>query len=59
MAHILSEEERNELIEIMNSAEPYGEDDPIMDRSVIHLDMECDLHRMLATLAKLCLEGKL
>lgn len=59
MAHVLTEEERKQLIEIMNSAEPYDENDPIMDTTVIHFDMECDQSRMMATLAKLCLEGKI
>ncbi len=55
MAHILTEEERNELLEyIAKYGPPYDDDDPILQQ----FDGECDHERMMATAAKRILEGK-
>lgn len=59
MAHVLTEEERKRLIEIMNSAEPFDDNDPIMRADIDIFDGDYDHDRMMATLAKLCLEGKI
>lgn len=55
MAHVLTEEERKELLDYIEKYEPYDEDDPITQRFD---GDERDDHRMMATIAKLILEGK-
>lgn len=52
MAHILTDTEREELLEYLKHHEPYDENDPIMHR----FDGECDNDRMTATIAKKILE---
>lgn len=54
MAHVLTEEERNELLEYIAKHKPYDDDDPIL----LRFDGECDHERMMATIAKRILEGK-
>ena len=55
MAHVLTEEERKELLEYIEKYEPYDDDDPIIHRFD---GDERDDHRMMATIAKRSLEGK-
>ncbi len=55
MACSLSPEQRAYFEEILKKAEPYPEDDPIWDT----LDGERDHDRVMATIAKMALEGRL
>lgn len=55
MAYDLSPEDRSFFEEVLKQAEPYPEDDPILNT----LDGEYDTKRMMATLAKMALEGRL
>ncbi len=55
MAHVLTEEERKELLDYIEKYEPYNEE----DLTTYQFDGdEGDDHRMMATIAKLILEGK-
>lgn len=66
-SHIMSDEERKDLEKIAASAEPYDDDDPelniIDDRLSFdpktRKEREEKDKRYWATIAKLCLEGKL
>ena len=55
MASSMSKDKKEALEKIAQSAEPYDDDAPEMS----YLDYGGDFQRMLATLAKKALEGKL
>lgn len=55
MASNLSSEDRAFFEEMLKRAEPYPEDDPILNT----LDGGRDMDRAMATLAKMALEGRL
>ena len=55
MASNLSPEHRAFFEEVLAKAEPYDEDDSIM----MQFDGDCDMDRVMATLAKMILEGRL
>lgn len=55
MASTISKENREALKKIAASAEPYADDDTEFKT----LDEECDTNRILATLAKKVLDGKI
>lgn len=51
----LSKEDKEYFESLLAKAEPYPEDDPIWDV----LDGESDMDRVMATFAKMALEGRL
>lgn len=55
MAYNLSEEDRAFFEALLNKAEPYDENDPIVNQ----FDGERDHDRMMALIAKMILEGRL